>query len=218
MKKILSLVSIMLIGLTAKAQDANQGLKGAWFATSQFGYQQTKTGDVKNTNLSVLPIVGTFVTPSVAVGAAVGYINIKSDGYDNVDPNIKTLAKTDLIVIEPLARKYWNVAGSLYFFGQLAAPIITGKEKESDLKVSQVGLALSGGFDYFVTKHFSVEFSYDLANFTSTTLDPKVGEKTTVTNFGLAHVANVESSYNGALGGSSPNLLSPLSFGFKFIF
>ncbi|TEB40415.1 hypothetical protein D0809_30720, partial [Flavobacterium circumlabens] len=96
--------------------------------------------------------------------------NIKADSDKG------TAAKTDLIVIEPLARKYWNVAGSLYFFGQLAAPVITGKEKQSDLKVTQFGLALSGGFDYFVTKNFSVEFSYDLANFTSTTLDPKTGE------------------------------------------
>jgi len=212
MRKILTFVSIALIGLTAKAQDSNQGLKGAWFATSQFGYQQTKTADVKNTNLSVLPIVGTFVTPSVAVGAGIGYINIKADSKAG------TAANTDLIVIQPLARKYWNIAGSLYFFGQLALPVITGKEKESELKVSQVGLSLSGGFDYFVTKNFSVEFSYDLANFTSTTLDPKNGEKTTVTNFGLAHVANVESFYNGALGGSNPNLTSPLSVGFKFIF
>ncbi|TDP03416.1 outer membrane beta-barrel protein [Flavobacterium sp. 245] len=218
MKKILTFVSIALIGLSVKAQDSSQGLKGAWFATSQFGYQQTKTADVKNTTLSVLPIVGTFVTPSVAVGAAVGYINIKSDGYDNVDPNVKTLAKTDLIVIEPLARKYWNVAGSLYFFGQLALPVITGKEKESELKVNQIGLSLSGGFDYFVTKNFSVEFSYDLANFTSTTLDPKVGEKTTVTNFALAHVANVDTAYTSALGGSNPNLTSPISVGFKFLF
>ncbi|MFH6994102.1 hypothetical protein [Flavobacterium sp. FlaQc-48] len=212
MKKILTFVSIAFIGLTAKAQDSNQGLKGAWFATSQFGYQQTKTADVKNTSLSVLPIVGTFVTPSVAVGAGIGYINIKADS------DAGTAAKTDLIVIEPLARKYWNVAGSLYFFGQLALPVITGKEKESELKVTQAGLALSGGFDYFVTKNFSVEFSYDLANFTSTTLDPKTGEKTTVTNFGLAHVANVDSYYNTALKGSAPNLTSPLSFGFKFIF
>lgn len=212
MKKIVALISIALIGLTAKAQEVNQGLKGAWFATSQFGYQQTKTADVKNTSLSVLPIVGTFVTPSVAVGAGFGYMNIKAESDKG------TAAKTDLIVIEPLARKYWNVAGSLYFFGQLAAPVITGKEKESDLKVTQFGLSLSGGFDYFVTKNFSVEFSYDLANFTSTTLDPKTGEKTTVTNFGLAHVASVDPFYNSALGGSSPNLTSPLSFGFKFIF
>ncbi|MDP5200553.1 hypothetical protein [Flavobacterium sp. DG2-3] len=212
MKKIVTLVSVVLIGFAAKAQDSSQGLKGAWFATSQFGYQQTKTGDVKATNISVLPIVGTFVTPSVAVGAAVGYINIKADS------DAGTAAKTDLIVIQPLVRKYWNVAGSLYFFGQAAIPVITGKEKESDLKVNQVGLSVSGGFDYFVTKNFSVEFSYDLANFTSTTLDPKVGEKTTVTNFGLAHVANVEPLYNGALGGSNPTLTSPISVGFKFIF
>lgn len=211
MKKIVTFVSIVLIGLTAKAQDA-AGLKGAWFATSQFGYQQTKNADQKNTSLSVLPIVGTFVTPSVAVGAGVGFINIKADS------NAGTAAKTDLFVIEPLARKYWNVAGSLYFFGQAALPVITGKEKESELKVNQFGLSVSGGFDYFVTKNFSVEFSYDLANFTSTTLEPKNGEKTTVTNFGLAHVANVDPFYNTALAGSNPNLTSPLSFGFKFIF
>ncbi|MEA9412322.1 hypothetical protein [Flavobacterium sp. PL02] len=212
MKKILTLVSIVLVGLTVKAQDANQGLKGAWFVTSQFGYQQTKTDDVKSTNLLVMPVVGKFITPSVAVGAGLGYINIKADSDKG------TAANSNLIVIQPLARKYWNVAGSLYFFGQLAAPIITGKEKESELKVNQFGLSLSGGFDFFVTKYFSVEFSYDLANFTSTTLDPKDGSKTTVTNFGLAHVANVDSYYNGALGGSNPNLTSPLSFGFKFIF
>lgn len=212
MKKIFTLVGIALIGLSVKAQDSNQGLKGAWFATSQFGYQQTKTADLKNTSLSVLPVVGTFVTPSVAVGAGIGFINIKADS------NAGTAAKTDLFVIQPLARKYWNVAGSLYFFGQAALPVITGKEKESELKVNQVGLSVSGGFDYFVTKNFSVEFSYDLANFTSTTIEPKNGEKTTVTNFGLAHVANVDPFYNTALAGSNPNLTSPLSFGFKFVF
>ncbi|MCP2025645.1 opacity protein-like surface antigen [Flavobacterium sp. HSC-32F16] len=212
MKKIVTLVSIVLMGLTAKAQDSAQGLKGAWFATSQFGYQQTKTADEKNTSLSVLPIVGTFVTPSVAVGAGFGLINIKAES------DAGTAAKTNLIVIQPLIRKYWNVAGSLYFFGQTAIPVITGKEKESELKVNQVGLSVSGGFDYFITKNFSVEFSYDLANFTSTTLEPKNGEKTTVTNFGLAHVANVDPFYNTALAGSNPNLTSPLSFGFKFIF
>lgn len=212
MKKIVTLLSIVLIGFAAKAQDSNQGLKGAWFATSQFGYQQTKTADAKNTSISVLPIVGTFVTPSVAVGAGIGYINIKADS------DAGTAAKTDLFVAQPLVRKYWNVAGSLYFFGQLAVPIITGKEKESELKVNQVGLSLSGGFDYFVTKNFSVEFSYDLANFTSTTLDPKTGDKTTVTNFGLAHAANVDPFYNTELRGSNPNLTSPISVGFKFIF
>jgi len=159
-----------------------------------------------------LPIVGTFVTPSIAVGAGVGIINIKADS------DAGTAAKTDLFVAQPLVRKYWNIAGSLYFFGQLAVPIISGKEKESELKINQIGVSMSGGFDYFVTKNFSVEFSYDLANFTSTTIDPKTGDKTTVTNFGLAHVANVDPFYNTALAGSNPNLTSPISVGFKFVF
>jgi hypothetical protein len=106
----------------------------------------------------------------------------------------------------------------MYFFGQLAAPIISGKEKQSELKVSQFGLAASGGLDMILGKHFSVEFSYNLANFSVTTLTPKTGNKTTITDFSLAHVANVENVYNGALGGSNPTLTTPLSFGFKFLF
>lgn len=209
MKKLFLLAGIALMSLTANAQD---GLKGAWFATSQFGYTQTKTGDLKATNLTVLPIVGTFVTPSVAIGAGVGMVNIKNEDAAGTNAN------SSLIVFQPLARKYYNVAGNLYFFGQLAAPIITGKEKESDTKVTQFGLSASGGFDFFVTKSFSVEFSYNLANFSSTTIKPTSGDKTTVTDFSLAHVANVESTYNGVLGGSNPTLTTPLSFGFKFIF
>ncbi len=212
MKKLLFAAGIILASFTAQAQEQNQGLKGAWFATSQFGYQQTKSGDDKATNLSVVPVVGTFITPSVAVGAGLGIMNIKSETGSTTNAN------TNLVVIEPLARKYWNIAGNLYFFGQLATPIITGKEKESDMKVTQYGVAVSGGFDFFVTKYFSVEFSYDLANFTSTTLKPDSGDKTTINNFSLAHVASADPVYVDALGGSMPNLTTPLSFGFKFIF
>ncbi|MDN3677143.1 outer membrane beta-barrel protein [Flavobacterium paronense] len=212
MKKLLLAAGIVLLSLTAQAQEKSQGLKGAWWATAQFGYQQTKTGDTKGTNLTVLPIAGYFVTPSVTVGAGVGMINMKAEDATG------TLANTNLLVVEPLVRKYWNVAGNFYFFGQLAAPIITGKEKEAETKISQFGLAMSGGIDFFVTKNFSVEFSYDLANFTSTTIDPATGDKTTITNFSLAHVASAESVYIDNLGGSLPNLTTPLSFGFKFIF
>jgi len=212
MKKLFLTSAIILLSLNVKAQEKKEGLQGAWFATSQFGYQQTKTGDNKATNLSVIPIVGTFITPSVAVGAGVGIMNIKSETAS------ATTANTNLLVVEPLVRKYWNIAGGFYFFGQLASPIITGKEKEADTKVSQYGLAMSGGIDFFVTKHFSVEFSYDLANFTSTTIDPATGDKTTITNFSLAHVASADPVYVNALGGSMPNLTTPLSFGFKFIF
>ena len=213
MKKLIVLAGISLLSLTTFAQEKeNQGLEGAWWATCQVGYSQTKTADDKSTNTTILPIVGYFVSPSVTVGVAAGSITIKNESAG------VTNAKTNLLVVQPLLRKYWNVAGNFYFFGQLGAPIINGKESESDLKVSQFGLAASGGLDYFVTKNFSVEFSYNLANFSTTTLTPETGDKTTITDFSLAHVANVESTYTGALGGSMPTLTSPLAFGFKFIF
>ena len=216
MKKLLLVAGVVLLSLTTQAQEKSQGLKGAWFVTSQFGYQQSKTGDVKSTNIMVLPVVGTFVTPSVAIGAGIGYLNIKADnanvGGATVDLNSK------LYVIQPLARKYWNVAGNFYFFGQLATPIITGKEETTNLKITQFGASMSSGFDFFVTKNFSVEFSYNLINFSQTTLQPDGGEKTTITDFSIAHVATVESAYNNALYGSGGSLTSPLSFGFKFVF
>ncbi|QBZ98428.1 outer membrane beta-barrel protein [Flavobacterium sangjuense] len=216
MKKLLLAAGIVLISLSAQAQEKSQGLEGAWFATSQFGYQQSKSGDVKSTNVMVLPIVGTFVTPSVAVGAGVGYLNIKADnasvGGGTADLNSK------LYVFQPLVRKYWNIAGNFYFFGQLATPIITGKEETSNLKISQFGADMSGGIDFFVTKNFSVEFSYNLINFSQTTLKPDGGEKTTITDFSIAHVANVESAYNSALYGSGGSLTTPFAFGFKFVF
>ncbi|WP_112111802.1 outer membrane beta-barrel protein [Flavobacterium aciduliphilum] len=211
MKKILLVAAIALSTLTANAQDKKEskGLQGAWFATAQVGYLQSKTGDLKNTNTTILPIVGTFVSPSVALGVGVGNISMKSEA-------VTKTTDASLLVVQPLARKYYNVAGGLYFFGQAALPIISGKEKVSDLKVNQFGVAISSGFDYFVTKSLSVEFSYNLVNFSQTTLTPKTGDKTTTTDFSLAHVATVDSSYN--LSGAGVSLTTPLSFGFKFIF
>lgn len=210
MKKT-TLFALILTGLFANAQEgtANKGLQGAWFATSQFGYQNTDNGGgSSSTNLLILPVAGTFVTPSVAVGAGVGYINIKKEVAS------ATAAKSNLYVIQPLVRKYWNVTGGLYFFGQMAAPIIFGSETVSSTDISQYGLAASGGLDFFVSKHFSVEFSYLLANLSMT----KVGNNTTTTNFALASVASVDPVYTSMLGASNGGLITPLSFGFKFVF
>lgn len=209
MKKVLLSVIALASFTVATAQD---GLKGAWFATAQVGYTQTKSGDDKSTNTTILPIVGTFISPSVAVGAGVGMVGIKSEDATT------TYADTQLLVVQPLVRKYWNAAGKLYFFGQLATPIISGTEDKSELDITQFGLAASAGFDFFVTKNLSVEISYNMINFSQTTLKPKTGEKTTITDFSVAHVATPEGTYVDVLGGSLPTLTTPFSFGFKFVF
>ena len=214
MKKLLLAGALAIVGIFS-AQD--KGLQGTWFATAQVGYQQTENGvGGKATNTTILPIVGTFVAPTTAVGIAVGNIGVKSE--DTFASGV-TL-KTNLLVIEPLVRKYWNINGGLFFFGQLAAPIITGKEKTADIKVSQFGLAMSGGFDYVMTKHFTVEFSYNLANLSFTTIKNYPGTTGDIktTDFSLAHVATVAPEYNQAIFGANGNAVTPLSFGFKFLF
>lgn len=210
MKKLL-LIGALAFAVFFNAQE-KEGLKGTWFATAQVGYQQTKTDDVKSSVTTILPIVGYFVAPTTAVGVAVGNIGTKATVSGT------EVAKANLFVLEPLVRKYYNVSGGLFFFGQLAAPIITGKEKISELKANQFGLTMSGGLDYVIGKHFTVEFSYNLANLSTTTIKAKDGTKTTVTDFSSAHVATPDTSTIAALGGSGGNLISPLSFGFKFLF
>ncbi len=214
MKKLLLAGALAMVGLFS-AQD--KGLQGTWFATAQVGYEQTSNGAAlgggKSTNTTILPIVGYFVAPTTAVGVAVGNVNIKAETASGV-----TAANTSLLVVEPLVRKYYNVAGNLFFFGQLAAPIISGKEKESDLKVNSFSLAGSAGFDYIFSKHVTVEFSYRMIDYTHTTLKPVSGEKTTMDSFNVAGVANTNTQYTSLLGASRTNILTPFSFGFKFIF
>lgn len=224
MKKLFVL-GVFAIASLFKAQES-KGLQGTWFATAQVGYQQSEDGKGgKSTNTTILPIVGYFVAPTTAVGVAVGNIGVKSENQVGTGVNLKT----NLIVVEPLVRKYWNVSGGLFFFGQIAAPIINGKAKVTaagvavpsmDVKVSQFGLAASGGFDYVLTKHFTVEFSYNLANLSFTTIKNYPGTTADIktTDFSLAHVATVAPEYNQTIYGSNGNAVTPLSFGFKFLF
>lgn len=212
MKKLFLLAGIALLSLNANAQDKeSKGLQGAWWASCQVGYQKTEVGNSANTTTMILPLAGYFVSPSVTVGAAVGTIKVDSESQG---------IETNLFVVEPLARKYWNVAGNFFFFGQLATPIVSGKVKDTDVKVSQFAVAASGGLDFFVTKNFSVELSYNLANLSFTKLENfgGAGVDVNTTDFSLAHIATVDSEYNSALGGAMNNAITPLSFGFKFIF
>lgn len=208
MKKVLLMSALAVAGLfSAQETEKSEGLKGTWYATAQVGFSQTKTGDSKDSYFNVLPIVGTFISPDVTVGLAFGYLNYKEQAGGSTSTDIQAFA------VQPLARKYWNISGPLYFFGQLAVPLVFGKEKESDLKISQYGIGASAGLDMVVWKSVSLEFSYNIANVSVTTLKPTAGDNsTTITNFQLAHVANDTKGYEQV------GLLTPLSVGVKFLF
>ncbi len=179
MKKILLVAAIVIVTLTANAQDKKEskGLQGVWWATGQLSTSSSKDGvGNKTTNTTFLPIVGTFITPDVSIGIGIGNIASK---YTPITGN-STSGNT--FVIEPLVRKYWNVNGGLFFFGQVALPITMGKDAVNT-KTNSVALDLSPGFDYVVNKWFTVETSISIANVGSTTTTPDGG--LTSSTFGL---------------------------------
>lgn len=180
MKKILLVAALALVGLTANAQDKkeNKGLQGTWWVAGQVSFNSEKTGDAKTDSNMILPIVGTFITPSVTVGLGIGDISSKTVNGAGV-----TTGDASTFVIKPLVRKYWNVSGGLFFYGQAALPIMMGKDKISDGKSSSVALELAPGFDYVVNKWMTVETSFTIFNVGSETDTPVVGDKTTKFNF-----------------------------------
>ena len=173
MKKILLVAGIVLLSLTANAQEKSKGLQGVWWAAGQVSFDSSKTGTLKETSNTILPIVGTFITPDVSIGLGIGNINSTSKAGS------VTTAESNTFIIEPLVRKYWNVKGGLFFFGQVALPITSGKDKISDDKTSSVALAVAPGFDYIINKWLTIETSFTFLNVSSTTSTPKVGNKTT---------------------------------------
>ncbi|MDR1877607.1 MAG: hypothetical protein LBQ84_08295 [Flavobacteriaceae bacterium] len=177
MKKLFLVGALALTGLFATAQES-EGLKGTWFVGGQLGFGSTDDGkkySEKTSSISAVPIVGTFVSPSVAVGLGIGYLggSSKVGDYDQ--------DKSSKIVIKPLVRKYWNITGGLFFYGQIAAPVIigtdtkytytvdinTGKEVKNENKTntSDIGLEVSPGFDYVINKWLTIETSFTIFSF-----------------------------------------------------
>ena len=202
MKKLFLLAGIALMSLNVNAQEKeNKGLEGVWWAAGQVSFSSSKTGDAKTTSNMILPIVGTFISPSVTVAAGVGVISGKTDTGSAIT------SETSTIVIKPLVRKYWNISGGLFFFGQAALPVTFGKDKVADSKSSSFALEVSPGFDYIVNKWLTVETSFSIFNVGSTTFTPNSGDKTTTFGFNANPMNSV-----------GDRQLGNLQVGVKFLF
>ncbi|MBK5721196.1 hypothetical protein JGH11_09975 [Dysgonomonas sp. Marseille-P4677] len=179
--------------------NAQDGLKGTWFTGGALTINSDKSyasGEKEKTDAyTVMPLVGTFISPSVAVGGALGYTHVKNDG-----------SKTNNFTIMPLARKYWNISGGLYFFGQAALPIGFGSTKVGEFKTNNFGahVQLAPGFDLIVNSWFTVEASFVLVDAGYSSQKPKGGE--TSSSWGI----------NGNSISSSE--FGELSVGVKFLF
>ena len=201
MKKLLLLAGIALLGFNANAQEEKKGLEGTWWVAGQVAFGTEKTGDIKESSSTVLPIVGYFIAPTTTVGVGVGMLNTKAENGS------VTTSETSAIVIKPLVRKYWNVSGNLFFFGQASLPVIIGDDKQNDVKSSSVALELAPGFDYIVNKWLTVETSFTIFNTGFTSSKPDGGEKTTSFDFNANPMNSV-----------SDRQIGNLQVGVKFLF
>lgn len=192
---LLSIAALFLLGLT----NVNaQGFKGKWFILGQAGYGTEADGDVKN--YSILPVVGTFVAPTTAVGLGVGYVGSKTDLANDA-----SVTAGDFIV-QPFARQYWGITDNFFIFGQAAVPLAFGKITDKDgagnkvdTKYTKYGIEIAPGIDYFLSPNFSIEASFGLVGWNA--FKPKDGDTTNDFNI------NVNSGF-----------LNGVKFGIKYVF
>jgi len=198
MKKLILAITVLAFGANLQAQE---GLQGRSFIMGQAGYSQSyisyKSDVVKESkqqNYSVLPGYGYFISPSVAIGGALGYI-----GSTSGTGELKTTSNE--FIIKPMARKYWNVANNLYIFGEASIPVAFGSEKVGNEKLdyTKYGVEIKPGIDYFLSKNWSLEASVGLLSWSA--INPKHGANLNTFDFGLN---------SGMLGG--------LNLGVKYIF
>lgn len=155
MKKLLLVGAVALFG-AVNAQIA----QGTMYVSGNVGYEGVKNNnsDVTGDRFSVVPTVGYFVASNVAVGVGVGYSS------ESVKNNEGVKKSTSAFVVEPFARKYWNVSDNVLLFGQLSVPMAFGNDKVkvdskeiSKDKFSAFGVVVKPGIDYVIAPNWTIE-------------------------------------------------------------
>jgi opacity protein-like surface antigen len=199
MKKLLMAASIAVFGLSA-AQST--GLQGTSFVSGQVQYNRTENNNnnASQDSFAILTTVGTFITPSIVIGGAIGY---QSTTAEQTVGAIKSKNTDGAFVIMPFARKYWGLGEKLYFFGQLDVPLAFGKVKQevtglasNSTNYTSFGVNVRPGLDYIVNSNWTFETTIGQFGYNST--KPEGGKSIDNYGFGLN--------------------LSSITFGVKYLF
>jgi len=194
MKKLLLAAAVVAFGLS-NAQIA----KGTTYVSGVVGYSSTEDNndDTKVENFAVVPTVGYFVEPNLAVGLGGGYASASEketfqNGFDKYTQSA--------FVVEPFVRKYWTLGDKLYIFGQLSVPMQFGNEKmEENLNNTTVsnkvnynsfGVSVKPGLDYFLNKNWTIEATIGEFGYNTSKYDVDGAKNVNNFNFGL-NLANV---------------------------
>jgi len=172
MRKIILLAVAVVFSFTTMNAQENEGLKGAWWGMGMLEYSSTE--DV-GSSFGVMPVVGTFIAPTVTVGLGIGYNSTVTEvlGSDDITVNSTT--------IMPLVRKYWGVSDKFFIFGQAAVPYTFTDGS------STFGVSLSPGIDYFIGGKWTLEATFGNIGYSSTTTEVSGSDdiKSNTINFGF---------------------------------
>ncbi|ROH99919.1 outer membrane beta-barrel protein [Chryseobacterium daecheongense] len=205
MKKLLLASAVALFGL-ANAQIS----KGTVYVSGQVGYSQEENNnnDSKVESFRIVPTVGYFVAPNLAIGTGVGYVNDKvtvstTNTVGSAVVTSENKSTQSAFVVAPFVRKYWTLGDKLYIFGQLEVPMEFGKLKEEststanvggnitttstsdEANYTSVGVNIKPGLDYFLNKNWTIEATIGEFGYNTSKLDVDGAKSINNYKFGL---------------------------------
>jgi len=169
-KLLLSLIAVSALAFSTQAQTE----KGNFMigGNVQVSSDKQDDADKANTNFTINPSVGYFISNNFAVGTGIGYQFSKTHTTNVTGGNITAIdtRKNEAFVVSPFARYYKGASEQFKFFGQLSVPMAFGNTKTGDAdgnnyvktnKYNSIGVALSPGVAFFPGKKFGIEFSVE---------------------------------------------------------
>lgn len=146
-------------------EEESQGLKGAWWALGQLEFTDSEADDTST--FTILPVVGTFVSPTVTIGLGAGYTSTKVGDAD----------AADALIVMPLVRNYWGINDKLYIFGQADVPLLFFDD------ATAYGFNVRPGIDYFLSGKVTIEATF--GQFGYNAVKPKDGDAVGTTSLGF---------------------------------
>lgn len=178
MKKVILVAALAIFGLSANAQEANNGgfAKDDVFISGSVGYASEEVADEKSTVFEIAPAVGYFVSENIALGLQLGYQSAKSE-----TPTGESEANT--LAVGAFGRYYFMPASRFSLLGQLG---VQYQSTDYDVyKDSGFGVALAPGISYFVSEHFALEATFGILGYSTSKPDFDGAESTDSFAFGV---------------------------------
>jgi hypothetical protein len=177
----------------AQPAAGNKFVGGSLLFTSNKYEQGTGNPDYKESEFTIAPSGGYFISDKIALGLNLSFMNGKEDDGTDVDKNSE-------FAIGPFAQFYKPINESSFSF-LAEAGVLYGMEKFTpagggDVKGNSLTVYVSPGFTYFFSKSWALDFK--LRGIALTSYDPNTdsaaeGDKDSYFTFGA-------SSFNPSIG------------------